>query len=307
MRAILLIAFLVTCTFMSARAQEPAKTPKREGISKSNSAQISKQTDSGEQNDKHPTNGTPAIHSDQSASPCTQEHKAQTEQNIAIQRKLVTFTGLLAAVAFLQVVALLMQWWMIRRQAEHFRCSERTWVVGMPLSFSPELRPTWEPGDPPIPADERKANVHLFNVTIKNIGKTVAQIDETAARYVYVEQSLSTLPEIPDYGQTSSDNGALLVPNDEVWICVRLTTAVINRREAIQGVESGLLNRRQIAAIETAQDFLYAYGFVKYRDIFGKRRETRFGYVYHFPRPGELGDGKARFQPDGPYEYNKAT
>lgn len=300
MRATLLATLLVICILTLAHARQsppPAPTPSKtsqkqqhEGSSKPKSA------------DSNYTNPQPSATPANTFSPLCCVVTSNGTDNASKKSAtdwITVFTAVLAVVAVLQ-------WWMICRQAAYFRCSERTWVAGLPLSFSPELQPTWEPEDPIVASDKRGAYHHIFNTSIKNVGKTVAQIDKTAIRYVYVEESLSKLPEVPDYGKGTHHDGYLLIPNGEIWIYTLLTALAVNRLEAAQGVESGLLNRRQIANIEKGQDFLYAYGEVKYRDIFRKRRRTRFGYVYHFPKPNELGDGKPRFQPGGPRAYNDA-
>ena len=149
----------------------------------------------------------------------------------------------------------------------------------------------------------------MFHARIQNAGNSIAQIDEVSVSYCYIEGSLSRLPEIPVFDPVSPQHGYLLIPKDEYWVHERLKNFDTNAtaESSSKGTETGLLRKNQIAAIEQRKDFLYAYGFVKYRDVFGKNRETRFGYVYNFPEWYEIDAGQPRFKHAGPKEYNEAT
>jgi hypothetical protein len=191
-----------------------------------------------------------------------------------------------------------------RTSADAVLNSERAWVTVKPYHWSPELRATWQPGDDPVPSGEMPAEVPLFSAQLCNSGKTPAQIDEVAVRYLYVKQSLSVLPEVPEHGIFSPQNGYLLVPNDNDFV-------VQVRLRHFDDPEQCLLKRAEIDALRGSGDrrnFLYAFGLVRYRDAYGKKRETGFGYVYDFPRPHEMGADKPVFRRDGPStKYNKAT
>lgn len=168
--------------------------------------------------------------------------------------------------------------------------SERAWITARPAILSPELHAVWEQGDP-LPADSPW--VHLFPVRFQNFGKTPAQIDEVAIRYVLLG-NLSELKEPPEYGEAAAQNGYLLVPREKMIFSVPLASG-------------GTLKKWQVAAINAQQLFLYAYGFVGYRDVYGPNHGTCFGYVYHFPQGGLINFQNAEFRRGGPPAYNKAT
>jgi len=87
-------------------AQQPAKSPKGEGISKTTSAEISNQDNKSNQETK-PTNssGPPTLIDQNNSSPQNSD-ATQADASIRIQGKLVLFTGLLVVVGFLQVGAI---------------------------------------------------------------------------------------------------------------------------------------------------------------------------------------------------------
>jgi hypothetical protein len=218
-------------------------------------------------------------------------------------------TGIYVLISFFGLLAIHEQASMAQQNIQSVIDAGRTWVTVMPLHWSPELRATWEPGDPQVPSDQMRAEVHLFHARIQNAGNSVAQIDEVSVKYVYIEEGISRLPETPVYGRISPQNGYLLIPKDEYWATERLgnfDTATTDESRS-KGTENGLLKKSQIANLEDGSDSLYAYGFVRYRDVFGKHRETRFGYVYEFPQWYQPELGKARFKHDGPEQYNRAT
>lgn len=171
--------------------------------------------------------------------------------------------------------------------------SERAWISARPAIMSPELRALWEHGDlPPITMPW----VHLFPVRFVNSGKSPAQIDEIAIRYVLLEK-LSDLKEEPEYGEAAPQDGYMLVPREKVVLTVPLT----------EGTDGGTLTKFQLSAVIGARSFLYGYGFVGYRDVYGRHHITRFGYVYRFPQGGAISYLSNEFMRDGPPAYNQAT
>jgi hypothetical protein len=88
--------------------------------------------------------------------------------------------------------------------------------------------------------------------------------------------------------------GLLLVPKDSIGKRATLTP-------------SAILSEQEVLSIKNADRFLYAHGFVKYKDAFQNTREMRFGYVYHFPQGGRVSIEKTGFQRAGPEAYNRAT
>jgi len=69
------------------------------------------------------------------------------------------------------------------------------------------------------------------------------------------------------------------------------------------------LTREEYLAVKDPRKalILYAYGFVKYLDVFGKLRETSFCHYYYVPGPYELQIEGFRLCVDAPPAYNKAT
>jgi hypothetical protein len=110
----------------------------------------------------------------------------------------------------------------------------------------------------------------VFRGAVRNAGKTPARILETAVRYQPIE-NLSVLNKKPDYSARQSRNGMIIIPTDSFPLDV---------------------DTRSLGKVQ------YVYGVVVYRDAYGKRRETQFGFVYKAKTGWEIG---------GPETYNKAT
>jgi hypothetical protein len=181
--------------------------------------------------------------------------------------------------------------------------SERAWITVMPYRWSPEFFPRWEPGDP-IPKGDMGTwpIAHLFPAQIKCFGKTPARITGIAVRYIRTRTNPSQWPAEPDYGDLSVED-IVLVPQDEIAATAKLSP------------DNGVLTKAQIDAIQKREEFLFAYGIVKYKDVHQCEREARFGYVYSTPEDYHLlKDGsiqvisfdKAVFRRGGPPAYNSA-
>jgi hypothetical protein len=69
-----------------------------------------------------------AVYNKQNAPASTDGNKQRSDQDAQIQSKIKDFTGLLVAVGLLQCIVLAFQLWLIHRQDEHFRNSERAWL-----------------------------------------------------------------------------------------------------------------------------------------------------------------------------------
>jgi hypothetical protein len=173
--------------------------------------------------------------------------------------------------------------------------NERAWITVLPYIWSPEFYPMWEPGDP-IPDDPTKMHpiVHLFQAKVKNVGKTPAKIESVSVRYIRTSSNPIQLNADPDYGKIFPQDGYFLTPQDEI-----LATATLS--------PEGTMTKAQIAAIRNQDAFSFAYGIVKYRDVYDHPHETRFGYVYRAPRDGLVGADKASFRHGGPPSYSRTT
>jgi hypothetical protein len=109
-----------------------------------------------------------------------------------------------------------------------------------------------------------------FKGAVRNLGKTPARIRETEIQYKTVSDLLE-LSKAPQYKARSQRNEMIIVPTDSFPLDV---------------------DTRSLGKIQ------YVYGIVVYRDVYGKRRETQFGFVYNRKMGWEIG---------GPEKYNRAT
>ena len=142
--------------------------------------------------------------------------------------------------------------------------SERAWLLA-----TPELPDKLRPGD--------ASRVTRFKWSIKNVGRTPARILETDA-VAWRVADMQGIPKQPRYegDRPVSLSGLLLVPGDSVpiyWL--------------IEPVGDPL-TVEQVAQIKESKLTLFAYGFVKYLDIFDNPvHTTRFCHTYFYPRPGD--------------------
>jgi len=189
-------------------------------------------------------------------------------------------------------------------QANHIANSERAWIEVLPYNWSIEFYPKWETGDP-VPEGPMGTwpISHRFAAQIKNLGRTPAKIEGIAVRYVRTSRSARDMDPEPDFGEIDTEQFFLL-PNSEM-----AATAILSP-------EGGVLAKAEVTAIQDGREFLYAYGVVKYRDVYDRPHETRFGYAYRTPdshyilKDGKvetISFGKAAFQHAGPNAYNHVT
>lgn len=170
--------------------------------------------------------------------------------------------------------------------------SERPWLIAEVVERKPNLLHIPEVGDP-----IHIQGKNVFGVRIKNVGRTPARITRSALEYVKLD-SLSQLPDNPVFVEiTDEHHGMMLFPEGEPFGRI----AFLRPRT--------FLSKAEVSAIAVRDAFIYAYGLVEYRCIFGCAvcpHLTRFGYVYNFPQGGEppvlLG-----FMPGGPATYNQST
>jgi hypothetical protein len=151
--------------------------------------------------------------------------------------------------------------------------------------------PERETGDP-IPPLGRYC--HLCPITIKNVGRTVALLDEIVACYRHIAVDPFTLPKTPKYEFPDRLSGRILAPEDWFDIPVPLHGG-------------GSLSTEDVASIKSRDSHLYVWGRVVYRDGHGDSHETAFGYVYHFPQGGMINFEATGFRVAGPPDYNRAT
>ena len=183
---------------------------------------------------------------------------------------------------------LCIQAWILKRQTAIFRNTERAWLIATPIERDPGLYWVPEVGDPVGPTMR-----NVFAVSIQNKGRTPAHLMKTSL-YYKTFQTLEELPATPLYKNVIAHEGLVLIPNGEP----------IGQVAYLQ--PDTLLGKAQIAAIQIREAYVFAYGFVEYRDVFKNIHRTQFGYVYNFPQGGEPQALKG-FMPNGPKSYNRAT
>ena len=182
-----------------------------------------------------------------------------------------------------------------QRSSDAFMNGDRAWVTATPSNKAPDLHPIWEDGDP-YPEDPQFMNpfVHMFSATIKNVGKTPAQIEEISIKYLFRAENPVTLVEDKIHGDIVKEPSFLLVPNEESVVAAFLSP-------------DAMLTKEQVLAIQSHRAFLYAYGIVRYKDVYDRPHETRFGYLYHFPQGGMINFETAGFRRGGPASFNGQT
>lgn len=191
----------------------------------------------------------------------------------------LVFSFLLVVVGALQAKWLMLTWQAIQKQITAQRTSERAWVIISPEHWTPTL----------------VFNQNVFEVSIKNVGRTPAHLTKLAHRYIKLDKTqLENLSKEPDYGPIESLGSVILVPEDSLSATAPLEP-------------SPMLTNQDIQSIHNSQSFLYFYAYIEYRDAFGENHETRVGLVYPFPQPALMTYGPRIFQRSGPPSYNRAT
>jgi len=138
---------------------------------------------------------------------------------------------------------------------------------------------------------------HHFNWALGNKGKTQAVVTKIWARFIAIK-SLGHLPQVPDY---SARNGIIYqgeplhsnssgIPQTE-WFSTPLETPL--------SFEEMEIKYRKLACV------LYAYGYARYIDLWGRQHETRFGVVRD-AQP-EMNPSEDTWVVAGPPAYNKST
>ena len=222
---------------------------------------------------------------------------------------------LLALFTFALVVVSVMQWkvlrehegWMrkhdtqleklaqsTRENADAIMASERAWVIASPKDPNPDFGFVPEAGNTIQQrlAGANKQNVFFF--AFKNTGNTPARLTEIIIRYAKISR-FEDIPEIPDLtgGARLSLNGLPLVRGDSIGYGAVLEPDPI-------------LSRSDFEAVFQRKAFLYAFGIAVYQDVYGKRHESKFGYLYRVPSGGDL--GPREFRREGlPPLYNEAS
>ncbi len=259
MKSLILIACVVL-------AQQPAKVPESGGINEE-SSKVGEKIASG----KHQTRDSAdspcppqtMVNIKQSPTPSPRSNESPSNEDEEIQREVRTFTGLLVVVGFLQAGILLMQWWIFKRQTDHFGNVDRAWIQVVVQKIQ-GLKPSYNDFD----------NVWIWP-DIMNRGKTPARIMKMVMRAHRMPKDPTVpapapprLPAKPEY------------PPDQT-----VTVEVNNLQFPDTGITPFPVNvwGTSFAKVEAREEFLYVYGYVDYLDVGGSHRITRFCELYWVP------------------------
>jgi hypothetical protein len=217
--------------------------------------------------------------------PACQPEKANTYDpgHDTLYRAYLWFTigGVLLALAGIGVVY---------RQGQVIKNAERAWITVSPTEWSPPLRSDG-------PHQLRGKNV--FRARLTNAGKTPARVIGASLRYILID-SLEALPKLPEYGASEPEPELIVAPHEATDPQDILTTYAVLETES-----DGMLSWADHSAIIEGTMILYAFGFIRYLDVHGKERETRFGYHYAMSKPNEV--MKPAFRQAGPAIYRRVT
>src|SRR5579872_250267 len=164
-----------------------------------------------------------------------------------------------------------------KASAEALMNAERAWVVAKPTNWNPQIQVTTL-----STAGSVKRNA--FSVNFKNVGKTPARLVETSMKYVILEGPIEELPMEPQYETPSSHEGMILPPHDE---------ASEDRFGAVAFLQpNALFFSEGYEKLLDQKTFLYAYGFISYRDVHGRDLRNQIRLCLSFPpwwRPQSTG------------------
>jgi hypothetical protein len=134
---------------------------------------------------------------------------------------------------------------------------------------------------------------HAIRWNVKNIGKSPGFITRAFSRFVIVK-NLKELPAEPNYAMPVSDKFGY---NSEP-----ILVGGSPHRGYYAPLESSLSYQQIETEYKAGEYLLYAYGFIKYSDVYGREHESRFGVVWK--RNMHLLGGWG-FEIDGPKTYNR--
>jgi hypothetical protein len=152
------------------------------------------------------------------------------------------------------------------------------------------LVPVWENVVWQNPEAENGVPSHCFQWKFKNCGKTPAFLREVVAHMVILD-SLDELPKNPDYSGRVEYMGDPLIGGE--MMTRNFYSPLKNDPRDFEAIQE----EYRIGA-----KVLFAYGMVRYDDMFGNSHETRFGVKYNVSPYSIL---RNEFLIDGPKRYNR--
>src|ERR1700674_1889744 len=166
-----------------------------------------------------------------------------------IQGEIATFTGLLVLVG-------LLQWWLIRRQDEHFRVTERAWILA-------ELG--WY-------KDRGKGNVIMLTTKKDDLVEEITDINvKLTCRNE--GRSPAWIDEVHGCVEIVTRGSAIRIPEKKNLRTFGPIEPLGANKERSRVLEM------QCAGHGKENEFMSVYVIVEYRDIFSKKRETFLGYT----------------------------
>lgn len=232
----------------------------------------------------------PTLHPDPGQEKQTDDDRAHER----LYRRYVyaTISGVIIATGAL--LALIWQTIATRKAANASKASadalmsiERAWVL-VEVTHTIGIKP------------HKGAMSHWFHWSCKNFGRTPAWITEIEVRFIRIS-SVDDLPKGPVYEKKDSTGsvpeGTAVIAPDEEW---SYDIPLEYGNSIYEEVHSKCMNKTE---------FLYAFGCIRYLDIFERNleikryRETQFGAIFE-TEPGTL---IGRFRIAGPSAYNRHT
>lgn len=269
----IVLCFVVVSIGTLVSQQMSANSPEQ-GIAKASGGHKRK-----EQPEGYSDNGSspnPVSVSQKPATPGSNQARQDSSEDRHIQRWLMYFTGALVGVGFLQVVSMIWQAYLLRgtmkqlqRQVTAQMDATNPLIIAVPKNAI------------------RAAAFFMFDWIPVNAGQTAAFIVETNTHFAAFA-SLDDIPAIPVYRETVDWSQEPILPGKEGnGDGVALVTAPKTTTDEIGSL------------VEAGSVRLFAYGRIRYRDIYQRAHETRFGFVW-FPED-------ERFEAGGPDQYNQYT
>jgi hypothetical protein len=138
---------------------------------------------------------------------------------------------------------------------------------------------------------------HFFNWAVSNVGKTEITLTHLWARFIVID-NMGDLPAVPDYSAMNGKEylGEPLLPSSSQKPQTEYFSTPLETALSYDQMEERY--RKRVC-------YLYAYGFAKYIDVWGRPHETRFG-VMRDAQP-TLNFSRDNWVVAGPPAYNERT
>ena len=170
-----------------------------------------------------------------------------------------------------------------KASADALLLADRPWLLMNPNEWNPKME---------IFGNLDMAHVATMSVAIKNIGKTPARLDAISIRF-QVFDSLDDIPNDPAFAPGELLNGKFLAHGDSLAYRTNLKVAETFTSELAQQIQHG-------------KKRLFAFGYIRYTDMYGVCHETRAGLVWNFAWGNGQLQPKLTISQGGPASYNRA-